>query len=213
MPGVPHHITQRGTDRQTVFFARRDRRVYLELLREQARGTDLRILAYCLMRNHIHLIAVPGQEDSLAIGLRRAHGRYAQYLNARRGRTGHLWQNRFFSCPLEGAHLSAALRYVERNPVRAMLVSSPEDYVWSSAPAHLMGKDPTGLLDMRFWEQSGGLPYWMQLIHSDEDESARRDLRKATYAGRPLGSVGFVETCKRPPIQAEAEGRERRGAA
>ena len=170
MPGVAHHITQRGTDRQTVFFSRRDRHVYLALVRDCARQVDLRILCYCLMRNHIHLIGVPQHEDSLAVCLRRSHGRYAQYLNGRRGRTGHLWQNRFYSCPVEGTHLWTALRYVELNPVRAGLVGLPEEYEWSSAVAHLGGKDSAGLLDLDFWKECGGVPFWQQLLHSEEDE-------------------------------------------
>ena len=131
-PGVAHHITQRGTGRQLVFKSRADRRVYLDLLREQARFTDVLVLAYCLMPNHIHLIAVPFDEDSLAVLLRRVHGRFAQYFNARRARCGHLWQNRFYSCPTGPAHLWPALRYVESNPVRAGLVKSQADwpYVW-----------------------------------------------------------------------------------
>ena len=87
------------------------------------------------MPNHVHLVAVPDASDSLANALRRAHGRYAMYLNARRGRSGHLWQNRFYSCALDGAHLAVALRYVERNPVRAGLAESVEQYRWSSAAA------------------------------------------------------------------------------
>ncbi|QOY90022.1 transposase [Paludibaculum fermentans] len=101
-PGVAHHITQRGIDRQSVFHSRRDRLTYLSLLREQAAVSNLPILAYCLMANHIHLIAVPHEAPVLAEVMQRVHGRYAQYLNARRGRCGHLWQNRFNSCPLWG---------------------------------------------------------------------------------------------------------------
>ena len=118
-PGVAHHITQRGTDRQLVFHCRADRLTYLRLLRQQAALGGLPILAYCLMSNHIHLIAAPLEAESLAAVMQRVHGRYAQYLNARRGRCGHLWQNRFSSCALGPSHLWAALRYVEMNPVRA----------------------------------------------------------------------------------------------
>ena len=94
------------------------------------------------MTNPVHLVVVPEREDSLAVLFRRVHGRYAQYLNARRQRSGHLWQNRFFSCPLSSRHLSTALRYVERNPLRAGLASQPGEYEWSSTRAHPMGQDP-----------------------------------------------------------------------
>jgi putative transposase len=189
--GVAHHITQRGTDRQTVFYSRGDRRVYLDLLRQNAARAQVRVLAYCLMRNHIHLIAIPGTKESLAIWLRRTHGRYAQYLNARRGRSGHLWQNRFYSCALEHTHLNNALRYVEMNPVRAKIVEHPEEYFWSSAAAHLEGEDPQRLLDLSFWRGTGGSAFWRELLYAEDDEDQIRKLRAATYAGRPLGSEEF----------------------
>jgi len=127
-PGVAHHITQRGVARQVVFRTRLDRRVYLGLLRDQARLAELPILTYCLMSNHIHLVVVPVEAAQLAEVLQRVHGRYAQYFNGRRARCGHLWQNRFNSCPLGPAHLWTALRYVELNPVRAGLVTLAEEY-------------------------------------------------------------------------------------
>ncbi|MBA3976138.1 MAG: hypothetical protein C0504_18175 [Candidatus Solibacter sp.] len=101
IPEVAHHMTQRGTGRQMVFYTRGDRVSYLRLLKENSERAGLRILAYCLMPNHIHLIAAPREAASLAVALRRAHGRYAQYFNARKLRSGHLWQNRFFSCPMD----------------------------------------------------------------------------------------------------------------
>ena len=124
-PGLPYHVTQRGTNGQTVFYSVADRKTYLYLLRANLEDCNVRILAFCLMSNHVHWIIVPGTEDSLARLFRRVHGRYAQYLNARRQRNGHLWQNRFYSCPLGETHLWTALRYVELNPVRAGLVEAP----------------------------------------------------------------------------------------
>jgi len=190
-PGVAHHITQRGVDRQLVFRTRMDRLVYLGLLRDQARLADLPIWAYCLMGNHIHLIAVPSEGAQLAEVMQRVHGRYAQYFNARRARCGHLWQNRFSSCALGPAHLWTALRYVEFNPVRANMVRRAEDYEWSSA--HLAGQDPQRLLDMDFWRREGGVSNWSQLLNQLEEESQCRDLRRATYAGQPFGDEEFVE--------------------
>jgi len=189
--GVPHHITQRGTDRQHVFFSNADRKVYLRLLAEQSRLAGLRVLAYCLMRNHIHLVAVPDQERSLALAMQRTHGRYAQYLNARRQRCGHLWQNRYFSCPLAGSHLWTALRYVEHNPVRAGIVVQPWMYRWSSTAAHLGAHDESRALDRGFWREQGGAETWRDMIDCGEDESHVQKLRLATYAGRPLGSQQF----------------------
>jgi putative transposase len=190
--GFPHHITQRGTDRDCVFFTNADRDIYLDLLRTSAGQSSLRILAYCLMPNHIHLVAVPDEQDSLAVALRRTHGRYANYLNARRGRTGHLWQNRFYSCPLDGDHLSVALRYVERNPIRAGLAESADLYRWSSASAHLTGHDPRNILNMQFWQDRGAAEDWRSLLATPEELLAVRRLQRATFTGRPVGSTGFI---------------------
>jgi putative transposase len=145
------------------------------------------------MPNHIHLVAVPDEPDSLATALRRTHGRYATYLNARRRRTGHLWQNRFYSCALDAAHLSVALRYVERNPVRAGLAERVEQYLWSSANAHLTGHDPKDILDMSFWEDRGASEAWRSLLATPEELLAVRLLQKGTFTGRPVGTTDFVD--------------------
>ncbi|MGJ5816015.1 transposase [Paludibaculum fermentans] len=195
-PGAAHHITQRGTARQLVFRTRADRLVYLDLLREQAGFASVSVLAYCLMPNHIHMIAVPPEEDSLAILFRRVHGRFAQYFNARRSRCGHLWQNRFYSCPMGPAHLWTAIRYVESNPMRAGLAEQPVDYEWSSAEAHFSGHDRRRLLDMEFFRRSGGVENWRQLFGMPAPEAEYRRLRKSTHAGQPLGDELFLESIR-----------------
>ena len=193
-PGIPYHVTQRGTNRQQVFFGIADRKLYLQLIRENLAEAGVRILAYCLMTNHVHFIAVPGREDSLAVLFGRAHGRYSQALNIRRGRCGHLWQARFHSCPMSRAHLQVGLRYVEANPCRAGLVERPEQYRWSSAAAHLLGaKDRSGVLDLGYWERGGGLQTWAELHGRQENSAEINALRKCTYAGRPFGDGSFVE--------------------
>lgn len=198
-------MTQRGTGRQVVFYTRRDRAVYLRLLKENSQRAGVRILAYCLMPNHIHLVAVPEEEGSLAVALRRTHGRYAQYLNARKLRCGHLWQNRFYSCALDERHLWMALRYVERNPVRAGLAGSVGEWEWSSAAAHLTGADARYVLDMGFWEESGGVERWVALLAGEDEEEQAKLLMRSTYAGKPLGSNEFLERI--------AEMRKQRAAA
>jgi putative transposase len=189
--GAPHHVTQRGTDRQAVFFTQADRGVYLDWLRTSARQAHLRILAYCLMPNHVYLVAVPDEPDSLAMALRRAHRRYAMYLNARRGRTGHLWQNRFYSCALDAAHFPVAIRYVERNPVRAGLAERVDQYPWSSAAAHLSGRDPRNILDLS--PGPTAIQDWGALLATPEDLDTIRRLQRGTFSGRPVGSADFVE--------------------
>ncbi|HTO61465.1 MAG TPA: transposase [Bradyrhizobium sp.] len=125
---VPHHVTQRGNRREQVFFTDEDRRTYLAWLKAYCDKHAVAVLAYCLMTNHVHLVVVPAGDDELERALKPLHMRYAQRINRRRGWNGHVWQGRFFSSPLDEAYLWAALRYVERNPVRARLVRRAENY-------------------------------------------------------------------------------------
>jgi len=189
--GVPHHLTQRGVDRGRIFFTDRDCEVYLELLRANAKRHALTVLGYCLMVNHVHLVASPQGADSLARAIGKAHCQYAAYANAKLSRTGHFWQNRFFSCALEECHLWAALRYVERNPVRAGLVSQAAEWPWSSARAHAMGTaDPLvseGLVGGRFAREE-----WAVMLEAGTMDDAEIRLRSHTYTGRPVGSSEFI---------------------
>src|ERR1700733_12193734 len=139
---VAHHVTQRGNARQVILSSDHDRTTYLELLRRYCELHALALLGYCLMSNHVHLIAVPGAAEALAQTLKHAHGRYASYWNARNSSSGHVWQSRFYSCPLDETHLWRALRYVELNPVRASMVPEAAQWRWSSAAAHCGHDDP-----------------------------------------------------------------------
>ena len=153
----------------------------------------MRILAYCLMTNHVHYVAVPEREDSLALLVRRANGRYAQASNIRKGRSGHMWQARFHSCPLSDSHLEVALRYVEEDPCRAGMAASPAEYRWSSAAANLPGApDRSGVLDLDFWRRAGGASTWAELLGSQSGAAQLLVLRKCTYSGKPFGGESFV---------------------
>jgi len=135
--GVVHHITQRGNYRQSVFEDDSDKRKYVEFIREYSEKYGMKIYAYCLMSNHVHFIAAPVKEDSLAMTFKYSNMRYSSYFNKKNKRSGHLWQGRFYSCPLQFEHALEALRYVERNPVRARMVELPWEYEWSSAREHV----------------------------------------------------------------------------
>jgi putative transposase len=192
---VPHHVTQRGVDGQRVFFSYADREVYLNLVAANLADARVEVLAYCLMRNHVHWVVQPETIDSLAVLFRRVHGRYAQYLNARRGRTGHLWQNRYFSCPVSRGHLWSALRYVELNPVRAGAVEDPGAYRWSSAAAHLAGRGSAegGVpLDWEIWDEAGEATGWRDLLGTKLTLDEVTGIRRCTYSGKPLGDEEFV---------------------
>jgi putative transposase len=194
-PGLYYHVTQRGVDGAPVFFSHADRLAYLCLAQANVEDCEIRAFAYCLMTNHVHWVVSAGRADSLAVFFRRVHGRYAQYLNARRDRTGHLWQNRFFSCPLGPTHLWRTLRYVELNPVRAGLVDKSADYKWSTAAVHLGGPDAEAgrLLDWNVWREAGGAQNWRSLLASgEEDYREIREIRACTFSGKPYGSDQFV---------------------
>jgi len=210
IPEVPYHLTQRGNNRQDVFFVDDDRRVYLEMLADYASRFDLEILAWCLMTNHIHLVAVPGTEKSLAQTLQRVDFRYAQYVNRLHRREGHLWQNRFYSCALDERHAVAALRYVEQNPVRARMSRVPWRYEWSSAAAHVGEEDKWGLLDLEAWRAEWSQDEWRRMLRSSLEESSVGAIRRCTAGGRPLGSDSFIrkiETLIGRRVRPLPEGR------
>ena len=199
LPGVPHHVTQRGNNRQEVFFVDDDRRYYLSMLKAQSERFGLRVLGYCLMPNHVHLVIVPEREESLARGLGRAHFLYTQYINRLHKLSGHLWQNRFFSCAMEDTHLWRAMCYVERNPLRARprLARTAADYPWSSAAAHCGEPDESGLLDAKLWRELWGRGDWSAVLRRPEDDADVRQIRLSTHTGRPLATDSLLSRLER----------------
>ena len=189
IPGIPHHITQRGNRRQETFFSEDDYRVYLELMAQWCGRFGVEVWAYCLMPNHSHLIVVPQTEHGLRHAIGEAHRRYTRQVNFRQGWRGHLWQGRFGSFPMDEKYLLTAARYIELNPVKARLAISPEEYPWSSAAAHLAGSDDilvktSPLLRMvQNWREF--LSEGIETMEAAENERHERN-------GRPLGSAGFV---------------------
>ena len=226
VPHCPHHITQRGNNRQDVFFVADDYELYLEILKEQSERYGLDVHAYCLMTNHVHLVATPHAADSLAKAVGRTHWLYAQTINRLHGRSGHLWQGRFYSCALDRRHFRAAVKYVERNPVRARMHRKAWLYPWSSAAAHcgkpglapaerpvrrsrrgeggrgdvpvpFSGTDATGLLDLRWWARRWTNEQWREELSRRDDPEAVRALPSVTSRGRPLGSDSFLSKAER----------------
>ena len=192
--GVPHHVTQRGNGRQDVFFTDRDREVYLDRLFDHAVRYSLRVWGYCLMSNHVHFVAVPESERSLACVFGRTHADYARYANVVQGSCGHLWQARFYSCALDAEHAWRALAYVERNPVRAGLAERAEEYRWCTAAAHCQGFDVEGRLDLEEWGASYNGERWRRVLQTGVAEEAFGErVREATRRGNPLGDAAFVD--------------------
>ena len=216
VPEVAHHVTQRGNARQVIFASDADRIAYLELLRDYSQLSGLGLLGFCLMSNHVHLIAVPHTDSALSQSLKQAHGRYAAYWNARQSSSGHVWQGRFYSCPLDESHLWMALRYVELNPVRAGMVKNPEQWEWSSAAAHCGLASPDTMLEMEPWRGRWTAAEWHDFLSQGEAAGDLGVLRHSTHTGRPLGSKEFVvglEKLMLRPLLARKGGRPRKGAS
>ena len=190
IPNVPHHVVQRGNRRQTVFFQEEDHTYYLRLLKKYGDQAGLVFWAYCLMRNHVHLIVVPKTPESLAEAMAGANWKYALTINLREDWRGCLWQGRFYSYPLDHPHLIACTRYIERNPVRAEIVEKPGDYPWSSAQAHLGRRSDTLIIESVLKEEIGD---WASFINQEDDEEVVKRLRKHLSTGRPLGDANFIE--------------------
>lgn len=189
VPGCPHHLIQRGNRRQKVFFSDEDKGFYLLLLARQAHRCGLSIWAYCLMDNHVHLVAVPKSKDSLSRGLGELHRRYTLVINTRENWRGFLWQGRFLSYPLDEAYCYAAVRYIERNPVRAGLVTRAEMYGWSSARAHVRHEAHPLLTPFPLLK---AIPDWATYLGQKESQGEIEEFRLHERTGRPLGSEDFL---------------------
>ncbi len=193
VPGIPHHVTQRGNRRMPVFFNDGDYRAYKALLAEWCAKAGTGVWAYCLMPNHVHLILTPSHEDGLRAALGETHRRYTSHVNAREGWRGHLWQGRFASFPMDENWLLACARYIELNPVRAGLVRQPGDWAWSSAQAHLAGRDDGLVRVAPLLERVGG---WSALLELAPGEEVTGPIRSHQHTGHPLGGAGFLDHLK-----------------
>ena len=191
--GLPHHVTQRGNNRAAVFSSDQDREYYLRTLVRYCGEFKLDVWAYCLMTNHVHLLVVPELNYSLAQGIGRTNLVYTQYVNREYRHSGRVWQNRFFSCPVDrNEYLWAVCRYIERNPVRAKLVEHPWDYSWSSARHHVLGT-PDLVLGASQWLEPAERGQYREYLDYDEREADRVQIRTSTQTGRPLGSLAFIK--------------------
>ena len=209
--GYPHHITQRGNRRQQTFFNDGDYETYIGLMSEWCVKFGVEIWGYCLMPNHVHLIAVPKSGEGLRHAIGEAHRRYTRYVNFREGWKGHLWQGRFASYPMNEAYLLSAARYIELNPVRAGLAKKPWLYRWSSASAHVKGKDDglvrvAPLLDI--------MKDWRGFLSAAMSEDEVVELRAHERTGRPLGDerfVGKIEKLTDRILCKQKPGRSKKG--
>jgi len=198
IPNIPHHVTQRGGRRQDVFFSDGDREVYLNLLAESAARHGARFLTYALMTNHVHHLVVPLEKDSLQWTFQTSHKRYAEYINARGGWTGHLWQARFYSSPVDDRFFWTAVRYILQNPVKAHRVRQATDYPWSSARAHCAGSaDRLISTEGPYAERLRSRTDWESWLAISENPEDVAHLRKCTFRDLPTGSTEFLDSLER----------------
>ncbi len=189
--GYPHHVVQRGNNRDTVFFDNKDKEQYLSLLKKYANKWASPILAYCLMNNHVHLLTRPLENVSLYKMMQGLTLCYTQYVNRKYKRTGRLWESRYHSCIVDNEkYLWAVVRYIEQNPVRAIMVNKVEDFSHSSAQAHLNGKQDKILGEGLFDERQRA--DYAKFVRSGSAEEEIQEIRYFTRTGRPLGSEEFV---------------------
>ena len=206
----PHHVTQRGNNREWVFLDDEDKTFYLSALERYSKKYNLRLWAYCLMNNHVHLLAVPDEPDSLAKSIGTTNLVYSQYFNRKQKRSGRIWQNRFFSCTVDcDSYLWTVARYIERNPVRAGMVDHPLAYRWSSARASVEGRGNSALRIADWLEAAERESYATFLSRPDYDAET---IRQATTTGRPLGTDLFIlrmEALTGRRLRADQPGRPR----
>ncbi len=190
LPGVVHHITQRGVRSMDIFFDDEDRKGYLSFLKGQGDRTGLEFIGYCLMTNHIHLLVIPSDDESLRKGIGETHRLYTRHINFKTRTRGHLFQGRFFSCPLDTSHFLSAARYIERNPVRAKICKQASEFQWSSACYHL-GLSKTDPLIKKKYKGIGKPQEWAIWLESDPPDL--KELRYYFRVGRPLGGGSFIK--------------------
>jgi putative transposase len=198
LPGYPHHIIQRGNNRQTVFPMAADHQMFLALLDESARKFGVALHAYVLMGNHFHLLATPSTADGLPQMMQAAGRRYVRYFNDSQGRSGTLWEGRYRATVIEAErYLLACMVYMDLNPVRAGLMPEAKGYPWSSY-GHYAGLRVDSLLTPHplVWAL-GNTPFarevaYAELVRAGITLEQQEQLTRSALSGWALGSEGFV---------------------
>lgn len=191
LPGYPHHIIQRGNNRQRVFFDTQDRQKYLNLLTFFSKDIHCKIYAYCLMLNHIHLLFEPEKINSLAKVMQKLALCYTQYFNKKYDRTGRLWECRYHSSLVDkDNYMWAVIRYIETNPLRAGISKHPEEYIWSSAESRLLSKSNSYVKLQKYFDKNELESYRKYFYEIRPNMEAF--ITKQTYDGRPIGNNQFL---------------------
>ena len=222
LPGVPVHVVQRGNNRQALFFDDDDYQSYLDWLAEAAGDYGCAAHAYVLMTNHVHLLLTPDADKSISTTLQALGRRFVPYINRRYGRTGTLWEGRFrASLVQEERYLLACYRYIEMNPVRALMVDRPEHYRWSSYRANAFGERNPFVVPHQIYLSLGATAKERQagycgLFQTQLDPEWISNLRSCLQTGTPLGNEGFrarVERALGVQVGYSSRGRPKKLAA
>ena len=219
--GVPQHVRCRGNQQQDIFLDKQDHRLYNDLLFRHAAESAIRILGWCHMSNHVHLILQPSRDDNLSRMMQRLNSEYAQAIQSHARRAGHLWYGPYRASPMDNNYLWTALRYVELNPVRAGMVHRPEDWPWSSATAHMGLSDWPDWLDRSIWSGRWDAASWIESLHQICNTEEDGLIRKAARENRPLAALAVVERweiehgvelrpreCPRPKLKKDVGSEE-----
>ncbi len=214
VPGYPHHLIQRGNNRQAIFSDHADYELLLSLIDEHARRLQVAIHAYVLMSNHFHLLATPATDEGIPQLMQAVGRRYVRTYNLRHGRTGTLWEGRYKSTLIQAErYLLACMVYLDLNPVRAGMVRDAADYPWSSSQ-HYLGRHPDKLITPHplYWEM-GNTPFardeaYASLVRAGVTESQRKALTDSAFRGWALGDADYVAD-----LQRRTERRVTRGQA
>jgi putative transposase len=214
--GVPVHVTQRGNFRQPVFGGVEEYQSFLGLLGKYSGHYRNRVVGYCLMPNHFHLVVIPEMHDGVSDMVMAMTSAYARHQNEKRERQGHVWQGRFGSASMSERHYRTALAYVDLNPVRAGLVRVAAEYRWSSAAAHAGVTAAPGFLDCAEFARMYTSAEWLEILTLKEREEDVSELRRATRRGTVAGNAEFVkelEKCHGRVLARRNPGRPRKQAA
>lgn len=219
VPGYPHHLIQRGNNRQPIFLDDVDRRQFLDALREVSRTHGVAVHAYVLMGNHVHLLATPEDADGLSRMMQSLGRRYVAWFNHRHQRTGTLWEGRFkLSVVDSDAYFLSCQRYIELNPHRAGLASGWLDHPWSSLAHHIGGPPDPLVLDHPAYWQLGNTPFEREAAYKEwlaqgVDETEQRRITAALAQGGVLGDAAFAQrlgTIMQRDVVPRPRGRPRK---
>ena len=193
--GCPHHITHRGNNKQPVFLDDNDYIFFLNTFEKYKNTYDLKVYSYSLIPNHVHIKGIPFHRDSMSKTFNLTQMVYARYFNRKYEKLGHLWQNRFFSCPLGESHTYNVTKYIDNNPVRHGLVAVAENWKWSSARDHLgISK---GIISLEPIDTLLDIDNWKAFLKTDLSKNEIKDITNCVLTGKPLGDEKFVNSLEK----------------